>query len=508
MQEVESRTVTAPDAWDRYYQVHADLEPILGTPGVPTASQGESLSAAGGSFVQAAQDGFFLLAEEPLDRDAVEVCAELAGVPKAGAFASTSGTRRREARHTGTGTHVQVESLVRGARLIGSDVRVHRDAEGIFAITGRPIGELESRDPGSPPVANEAEALDTCAQRFELEDGLKAARVEQVVFPEGDGATWAYEVSFVVPQHAADVRVFLRADDFSVLLSYNISSAAAGKARVYPVNPLQTENLIDVAFDDLDDPGNFLRGPAFDIRQGDGVRLDRAGGDFTADPAEPGLDEGQAYYQLHKIRSYFGTIVDAGLLQQRPFTPMTATVNDPASPNNAYYQPSTGQLSFGLFGDRSAARSAAVVYHEFGHAITDAICELGRSKTSNTNARGMSEGFSDYFAAAALDDPRLGDYVSGNPEGARNCSDPTLRFAPDHEGEEHDTGAVWAAFLWSVRQRIEPTAADGIVIGSVDFLAPTSTFDEAVSALHSADKQLFAGANEVVIDEEYRRRSS
>lgn len=500
-------TLSAPDAWDRYYQVHVDLDPIVGTPGVPSSSRGESVSAAGGSFVQASQQGFFLLAEQPLDRDPVEVCAELAGVPESGAFALSSGTRRREVRHTDTGTHMRVESLVRGARLIGSELRVHESAEGIYAITGRPIGEIAARDPGRAPVVNEAEALETCAQRFEIDDGLLAAQVEQVVFPEGDGAIWAYEVGFVVPAHAADVRVFLRADDLSVLLSYNISSAAAGRAQVYPVNPLQTPDLVETTFDDLEQPGNFLRGSAFDIRQGAGVRLDRPGGDFTSPPADPAFDEPQVYHHLRAIRAFFATIVDAGLMEQTPFTPMIVTVNDPASPNNAYYQPSTGQLSFGLFADRSSARSAAIAYHEFGHAVTDAICQLGRSNTPNTNARGLSEGFSDYFAAAALEDPRLGDFVSGDPNGARNCSDPDLRFASDHEGEEHDTGAVWAAVLWGIRQHINPADADRIAIGSVDFLGPLSTFDEAVSGLHSADQQLFGGAHQGDIDEEYRKRS-
>jgi hypothetical protein len=500
-------TLSAPGDWDRYYQVKTDLAPILDTPGIASASVGESLSAAGGSFVQTADEGYFLVADSPIRRDPVEVCAEITGAPASGAFATASGMRRRHLRQTYTGTHAKVESLVRGARVIGSEMQVHEDTDGIFAITGRPLGEIAARDPGEPPVVDEAEALSTCAERFELDEGLEEARVEQVVFPEEEGATWAYEVAFLVRDHAADVRVYLRADDLSVLLSYNVSSSAAGRARVHPINPLRTPDLIDVTFDDLDEPGDFLHGPAIDVRQGAGVRLDRPGGDFTADPADPGFDEAQAYYHLQRVGAYFSTIVAPGLLQQRPFTPMTAVVNDPASPNNAYYQPSTGELSFGLFADRSSARSASMVYHEFGHAVTDAICELGRSAVRNGPARGLSEGYSDYFAAALLDDPRFADYVTGQPNGARNCSDPSLHFAADHVGEEHDTGAVWAAVLWAIRQRMDPGDADRLAIGSVDFLGPSSSFDDARAALHSADEKLFAGANQSVIDEEYDARS-
>jgi hypothetical protein len=500
-------TLQAPDAWDRYYQVNVDMAPILDTPGIPSTSRGETVSAAGTPFTQAAEQGFFLLAENPLSRDPVEVYADLVEMPASGAFAMASGTRQRDARNTDTGTHVRVESLIRGARVIGSELCVHQDDDGVFAITGRPLGEIGSRDPGPSPPIDQATAIDTCAQRFELEDGPREAHVEQVVFPKDEGALWAYEVGFVVPEHAADVRVFLDADDLSVLLSYNISSTASGSARVYPVNPLRTPDLIDVSFDDLNDPGNFLRGPAIDILQGAGTRLDRSGGEFAAAPEETAFDEAQAYYHLGKIGDYFDTIVGAGLLQQRPFTPMTATVNDPKSPNNAYYQPTTGQLSFGFINGRSSARSGAIVYHEFGHAVTDSICELGRSKTRDSSSRGLGEGFSDYFAAAALEDPRSGDYVMDKPNGHRNCSDSSLHFGPGHAGEEHATGAVWAAVLWGIRQRIDPAAADRIAIGAVNFLGPSSTFDDALAALHTADDQLFAKANETAIDEEYRRRS-
>jgi Fungalysin metallopeptidase (M36) len=205
-------------------------------------------------------------------------------------------------------------------------------------------------------------------------------------------------------------------------------------------------------------------------------------------------------------RAYFDELVDQGLLQARPFAPMVALVNDPESPNNAYYMPTTGQLRFGLFGPRSSARSAAIVIHEFGHAVTDAIAELGRSRIRNTESRGLSERYSDYFAASKLDDPRLGDYVADVAEGARNCSDPNLRFPDGFSGEEHDTGAVWAAVLWAIRGRLGEETTDRLAIECVDFLDSSSSFDDARAALRSVDDQLFDGSNRSVIDEEYDRR--
>jgi hypothetical protein len=508
MQHGLAPTTSTANGWDRYYEVNVDLDPILGTPGIPSIALGESMPLSRGSFTQAAERGFFLTTDEPVERDPVELGNELCGAQSWADFATLGGLHRRRSLRTRTGTHMQFEHLIRGARVIGSRMRFHQeDFGGIYAITGYPLGEISERDPGPAPVPAGETALNTCAERFELEGGLHAASVEQVIFPIGERAIWAYEVGFTVPKHSADVRVFLRADDFSVLLSCNIASAASGQARVYSVNPTRTPELEEVAFADLQHPGNLLRSTSFDVRQGNGVRLDRADGNFAAEPEMPAFDEGQAYFHLSRAKEYFSEIVDPGLLQGKPFTPLVAVVNDPESPSNAYYLPSTGELRFGLFGDRSSARSASVVCHEFGHAVSDSICELGRSRVEHTEARGLSEGFSDYFAAAALDSPIWGDYIYGMTEGNRNCSDRSLRFPQDYAGEEHRTGAVWAALLWSIRQGVEPRHADLLAIESVSFLGSASTFDDARAALRAADEKLFGGKNRAIIEQAYAARS-
>jgi hypothetical protein len=502
-----SPTLSAPEAWDRYYQVNTDLDPLLGTPGIAAGAFGETVSAASGSFAQKARRGFFLMAEQPADDDPATVSAGLAGVPDSGAFASVCGTRINRVHKSSTGSHIHSEQLIRGAPVIGADSRLHKDDRGVFAITGRPLGDLTSRDPGPAPDFDAAEAIATCEERFELEGGLTNARVRHVVFPDAEGASWTYEVSFVVPADAADVRVYLRADDLSVLLAHNIASSAQGRAAVYAVNPLQNSDVTEVTLDGLDDPGNVLRGTAVDVSQASAARLDRPDRDFRVDPADPGFDEPQVYHHVWLATQYFKRIVASGLMDARPFAPMTVLVNDPRSPNNAYYMPSTGVLRFGLFGPRSSARSASMVYHEFGHAVSDSICELGRSLVRNTEARGLGEGYSDYFAASILGDPRFGDFVVNDPHGARNCSDAHLHFPDSFVGEEHDTGAVWAAVLWGIRGDIGAEKTDRLAIESLEFLSPASSFDDARVALHAVDERLFADEHRQLIDDAYSARA-
>jgi hypothetical protein len=117
----------------------------------------------------------------------------------------------------------------------------------------------------------------------------------------------------------------------------------------------------------------------------------------------------------------------------------------------------------------------------------------------------MSEGFSDYFAASLLDDPRLGDYVVDDAHGARNCSD-ALQFPSGFVGEEHATGAVWACVLWGIRSAIGQAACDELVVASLDFLDSNSTFEDARTALHAVDARLNGDAYKDVIDGEFDAR--
>ena len=491
-------SLSAPGEWDRYFQANVGLGPLVGTPGLEPASFGDTVHAQQGTFIQSARRGFFLTAAEPLSGDPLEISTGLTGPRSSGGFPSVLGARRRRVRSTRCGTHSHFEQLVRGARVIGADVRVHHDERGVFAVTGRPVADLESRDPGTAPAIDARSALEACATRFTLDEAPHAARVQQVVFPLQDGACWAYEVAFVVPEHAADVRAFLRADTLELLVSYNVSAAAT--AHAFRVNPLQTPEPEEAELHGLDAPGNLLRGAVLDVSPSAAARLDRADGDFRVDPADPSFDEANAYHHLWRAIEYFKSIADPDLMSAAPFTPLVARVNDLKAPENAYFLPSTGELRFGMFGSRSSARSAAIVYHELAHAVTDAICELGRSFVATAESRGLSEGYSDYFAASLLDDPRFGDYVADAEHGARNCSDRGLRFPAGFAGPPHATGAVWAAVLWSIRENVHADIADRLAIESVEFLDATSTFEEGRAALHSADAQLNAGTYQDIID--------
>ena len=93
------------------------------------------------------------------------------------------------------------------------------------------------------------------------------------------------------------------------------------------------------------------------------------------------------------------------------------------------------------------------------------------------------------------------------PRAARNCSDRALRFPNDYTGDEHDTGAVWAAVLWSIRQQIGAAITDRVVLESLNFLGPGSSFDDARVALHTVDERLNGNTHRQLIDDEFTGRA-
>lgn len=217
------------------------------------------------------------------------------------------------------------------------------------------------------------------------------------------------------------------------------------------------------------------------------VRPDR---DFRLADVDTGFDEANAYYHLRSALRYFGSLRGRRRFPSPPFRPIRAVVRDHTNPDNAFFRPIANDLRFGDVGPRPTARSADIIYHEFSHAVSDIAARLGRAP-EDAQSRGLSEGYSDYFAGSVLNDPHFADWVA--PGAARDASDPTLKFGAGFDGPEHETGAVWAAVLWGIRSKAGARDTDRIAFESLFLLSPQSTFDDGFQALLLADRQLSQG---------------
>jgi hypothetical protein len=313
---------------------------------------------------------------------------------------------------------------------------------------------------------------------------------------------WAWRVAISVASPAiADLRVFIADEDLSLLLSYPVSAPALfGEGDVYEVSPLRNQGLISVALYDLGPtPDDCVSSGRFTIKNGGTASPKSPYREFKLPPTDARFDDVSVYHYLSRARAYFRNIFRSEIFEDPLFNPLTVIVHDPNSDENAYFHPDRGALTFGDFdsGQRSSARSYDMVLHEFAHAVTHSICRLNDSPAQQTKA--LSEGYSDYFACSAINDPRFGDYVTARPKGARNCSNPGRPKATGDldKWEEHDLGEVWAAVLWELRESLGPSIVDALVAESLYFAQGLHTVEGGKTALLTADAIMFPTANGV-----------
>lgn len=508
--------------WGLYEQVNVDLSDMMGTPGLGTADEfAERVAAAPGVSTAKNWGGEgdpFIVARMSeagtgLPGTALNFLASDSGfLGPEDNVSEGQGARVIWETTTHSGTHTIARQEVRGAELVGCRFAVHhRGGSTQVTVTGRPVGNLAPFDPGPRPETSLDRVKGAAREHFDLEDD-QPLEVEWAVFPVQGRGVWALQCKMPLKEEPVDVRAYLRADDHSVLVSFNVACATLyGEAVVYSVNPRRTPQLQNEALWEIGpEPPDRLRGAVVAVVPHGGEAFTNPMRDCRLTPDEAGFDEVQAWYHLGRATAYFRRLLGFDFFKRPPFSPMPVTVRDPRAAGNAFFKPDLGEVWLGDFGVNPAARSADVVFHEFTHAISDSICRLGRT-LKNAPARGMSEGFADYFAASALDDPRIGDYVASRDEGARRLDRPELSLAAVEGQSEHRQGEVWGGILWGIRSELGASITDLLAVESLNHLGPQAGYDAGLAALHKADRELFPGGEESgrhsdVINAEYSAR--
>ncbi|HEU4594178.1 MAG TPA: M36 family metallopeptidase, partial [Pyrinomonadaceae bacterium] len=72
--------------------------------------------------------------------------------------------------------------------------------------------------------------------------------------------------------------------------------------------------------------------------------------------------------------------------------------------------------------DRDSSMDGDVVFHEYGHGISNRLIGNGSTALSGTQSGAMGEGWSDYWAATLNGDGAVGEYSTGNPNGIRRAA--------------------------------------------------------------------------------------
>ena len=157
--------------------------------------------------------------------------------------------------------------------------------------------------------------------------------------------------------------------------------------------------------------------------------------------------------------------------------------------------------------DRDSSVDGDVVFHEYGHGISNRLIGNGSTALSGTQSGAMGEGWSDYWAITINNDGAVGEYVTNNPNGIRRAAY-TVPANAVHDSyadvgaggfQVHRDGEVWAATLWDLRTQLGAAITDRIVLNGMKFTPTRPSFLNARDGILQADQNLNAGANRCAI---------
>ena len=156
--------------------------------------------------------------------------------------------------------------------------------------------------------------------------------------------------------------------------------------------------------------------------------------------------------------------------------------------------------------DRDSSVDGDVVFHEYGHGISNRLMGNGSTALSGTQSGAMGEGWSDYWAIALNNDGAVGEYATNNPNGIRRAAY-TVPAAAVHDSyadvgaggfQVHRDGEVWAATLWicdaAWRRNNRPYRAQRDEVHTQSSIIPN-----ARDGILQADQSLNGGANRCAI---------
>ncbi|HEY0407497.1 MAG TPA: M36 family metallopeptidase, partial [Pyrinomonadaceae bacterium] len=157
--------------------------------------------------------------------------------------------------------------------------------------------------------------------------------------------------------------------------------------------------------------------------------------------------------------------------------------------------------------DRDSSVDSDVVFHEYGHGISNRLIGNGGTGLSGTQSGAMGEGWSDYWSITINNDGAVGEYVVASAVGIRRAAY-TVPAAAVHDSyadvgaggfEVHNDGEVWAVTLWDLRAQLGKATTDRLVLNGMKFTPTRPSFLNARDGILQADQNLNAGANRCAI---------
>jgi hypothetical protein len=242
------------------------------------------------------------------------------------------------------------------------------------------------------------------------------------------------------------------------------------------------------------------------------------------------FDRVTAYYHLDYIQRYFREKLSLRLLDEYPhLNPARIVLKLKPSAKIAEYDVNKERIFFYQLESTgfTAVRDPRFIYHEFLHAVTDALARLHRGDMSSVprsretlQAQAMDEGTADYFACSLAEQQgakkalfyfiKLGKWmIERNLESEGNeAREEKMRIqisnlevnASTWRTQKYRLGELWGRYLWQLRKSVGAEVADMLIAQSLFFLTRWASFEQGFRALQLADRLLFSDKHQEAIN--------
>jgi Zn-dependent metalloprotease len=158
--------------------------------------------------------------------------------------------------------------------------------------------------------------------------------------------------------------------------------------------------------------------------------------------------------------------------------------------------------------DRDSSVDSDVVFHEYGHGISNRLIGNGSTALQGTQSGAMGEGWSDYWACTINNDGVMGEYVTQNNSVGIRRAAYAVPAATIHDSyadvgnqgfEVHNDGEIWASALWDLRTQLGKTVTDNIVLNGMKFTPTRPSMLNARDGILQADSNLYSNVHRCAI---------
>ena len=388
-------------------------------------------------------------------------------------------------------THVRMTQSVDGLPVFGPDVSVHVARDGrITMVNGTTVSPAKPVNALRIGVGTATEVATAALGK------ARVVEASRVLFPAAEGlrVAWKLELEGATALWVAVVD----GETSELLMAADRLQHLSGSGSVYQVDPLHGSPTVEVLPNMT--AGDQLKGLYADVKNEDGDRAASADRKYVYEPNNTHFDEVMMYFQINRVHDFFKTLGFDKLDKA-----MTCTVHVGDRYDNAYFNPRDGSLNFGD-GNKlnDLSKDASVAYHEYTHAVTNALCP----GMMWGEGGGLHEGYSDYFAGTMLNDSKVGAYAAQRlPGGVIRDMNNTLHYPEDAGTEAHQQGKVWGGACWDLRKAVGAGVADKIIHQSRFYLSGYGVkFADGYQGILKADKNLFNGSHAAKITEVFLKR--